>query len=203
MPGLTQVSGLSDDGLWVPGADIREFPDPGDNEHIAVLYDVLGARIQRLSGVVYIETEVATAVSADGSIAVGYENGPSGQEPLMWGAGVALPPGLPPSYRDSRALDISPDGSYVVGGRYDAFIWDVTNGMRAVADLVTAAGIDLTGWSLEAATAVSADGETIVGYGTNPAGDPEGWLFSLPEPGTGLLIGVALLASLRPGRRRS
>lgn len=82
----------------------------------------------------------------------------------MWGAGVALPDGLPPSYRPCIAWDISPDGAHVVGGLDDAFIWDVTNGMRAVADLVIDAASISTAGPLQVATGVSADGETIVGY---------------------------------------
>jgi hypothetical protein len=50
-------------------------------------------------------------------------------------------------------------------------------------------GLDLTGWSLNRANAISADGLTVVGFGTNPNGLTEAWIASLdgepvPEPGT-------------------
>lgn len=53
LPDMTRVSGFSDDGLVAPGADVIEYPDPGDNENVAVLFDVTLDRIVRLSGPVY------------------------------------------------------------------------------------------------------------------------------------------------------
>jgi hypothetical protein len=49
-------------------------------------------------------------------------------------------------------------------------------------------------------TGLSADGLTIVGYGTNPAGQPEGWLAYVPEPGSLPIAGIA--AALLAGARR-
>jgi hypothetical protein len=40
-------------------------------------------------------------------------------------------------------------------------------------------GLNLTGWTLLEATAISPDGKTIVGYGTNPSNDTEAWIASL------------------------
>jgi hypothetical protein len=51
-----------------------------------------------------------------------------------------------------------------------------------VASILTAAGVDLTGWRLEAATGVSADGKTIVGNGTNPRGFTEAWVANITFP---------------------
>jgi len=39
----------------------------------------------------------------------------------------------------------------------------------------------LTGWSLQIATAVSADGRTVVGYGTDPSGNTQAWLAYLSD----------------------
>ena len=41
--------------------------------------------------------------------------------------------------------------------------------------------VDTTGWKLTHATAISGDGRTIVGYGTNPSGQTEGWVLELPN----------------------
>ncbi len=41
----------------------------------------------------------------------------------------------------------------------------------------------MSGWTLEDATGVSANGKFIVGYGTNPSGDTEAWIFRVIAPG--------------------
>jgi len=80
----------------------------------------------------------------------------------------------------SRALSISADGSIIVGtSGNQAFIWDELNGMRSLATVLTGAGVSLSGWSLQSATGVSANGKTIVGYGTHN-GVTEGFIAALP-----------------------
>ena len=49
-------------------------------------------------------------------------------------------------------------------------------------------GVDLTGWELQDARGISADGKVIVGTGINPAGFAEAWIATIPEPSTGLLL---------------
>ena len=130
-------------------------------------------------------------ISADGSTAVGESNHPIGNisdsEAFRWTAssgmvGLGRLPGLQYSY----AYAVSGDGSVVVGSADnwvpetgDAFIWDETNGMRRLQDVLTAAGLDLTGWRLQSAGDVSDDGNVVVGYGDNPAGRREGWIARL------------------------
>ena len=88
---------------------------------------------------------------------------------------------------------MSADGSVVVGSSgFKAFIWDAANGMRSLEQVLLDQGIDLTGWDLNAALAVSADGQTVVGRGIGPAGE-EGWIATIPEPSTALLLGLGLL----------
>ena len=43
---------------------------------------------------------------------------------------------------------------------------------------------------------------TIASFGTDPFGDTEGWIATIPEPSTALLLGLGLLglASYRRGR---
>ena len=70
-----------------------------------------------------------------------------------------------PGTSESCAYGVSGDGSIVVGQSGDqAFIWDKTNGMRNLAEvLVDEYGLDLKGYDLEKAKAISADGKTIIG----------------------------------------
>jgi hypothetical protein len=81
---------------------------------------------------------------------------------------------LPGGSEGSQAFDVSADGTVVVGsgdwstgGGWKAFIWDADNGMRNLQDVLIAQGADLTGWELEIASGVSADGKTIVGDGSS------------------------------------
>ena len=56
------------------------------------------------------------------------------------------------------------------------FIWDEARGMRELADVLQLDyGIDLAGWSLEEATAISDDGSTVIGSGLNPDGVEKAW----------------------------
>jgi len=115
-----------------------------------------------------------------------------------------LPEGIFSGSFNSYARGVSSDGSVVVGHGstalgIEAFIWDATNGMRNLRTVLVDAGLNLTGWTLQEAKGVSADGLTIVGYGTNPKGDTEAWVADLspiPEPTTLCLIGFGLLGLL-------
>ena len=127
-------------------------------------------------------------VSADGSVVVGYsynfENRP---EAIRWtetegmkGLGY-LPNDLNPS---SFASATSRDGSIVVGYSnsdrgYEAFIWTADEGMQSLNDYLVANGIDMTGWFLSEARGISDDGTVIVGIGSNPDGNIEGWIVQL------------------------
>jgi hypothetical protein len=78
--------------------------------------------------------------------------------------------------------------------------------MRLLEDVLAKTfDLDLSGWTLLEATAISDDGETIVGLGIGPGGFQQAWIASsLPEPSPALLAPSALAASLvlRHVRRR-
>jgi hypothetical protein len=68
----------------------------------------------------------------------------------------------------------------------EAFIWDDTNGMQGLKDVLNSQGLNLTGWRLTEASAISDDGTTIVGTGKNPLGQTEAWIANIaPIPISG------------------
>jgi len=141
-----------------------------------------------------IFSSVASAVSADGSVVVGRGEAILGErawsrawrwtrEDGMVDLGD-LEGGLPASL----AHDVSADGLTVVGSFRSgsgpkAFVWNARRGMQSVrARLAEAPGLDLSGWTLSRTVAVSDDGRTLAGTGTNPEGRTEAWLAVLPGP---------------------
>jgi len=109
---------------------------------------------------------------------------------------------LPGGLFASQAYGVNADGSIVVGSGWTpegkkAMIWDKTNGMRELEDvLANELGLDLTGWTLNHARGISADGFTIVGAGINPDGNYEAWVANInpiPIPGAVWLLGSGLI----------
>lgn len=155
---------------------------------------------------------IATGVSADGFTVVGgsssFSSGTQAAEAFRWSqeSGMVGLGDLPGGNFASSATDISANGNVVVGISHsdrgdEAFIWDEHHGMRSVYDILLsdpAIAPQLDGWTFHAAVAVSDDGRTIVGDGTNPNGEREGWLVRLdsapvPEPATFSLAAMTLV----------
>jgi hypothetical protein len=110
-------------------------------------------------------------------------------------------------------LDVSADGSVIVGtgesaAGTEAFIWTTFGGMQSVRDVLIAGGVTgLDDWELTSATGISADGQTLVGFGNNPSGISEAWSATIPlvpEPATWMLAAGGLVGLLGAGyfRRR-
>ena len=145
------------------------------------------------------EDSTATAVSPDGSVVVGSVDSVGlNPQPYEWTNGVVTPLTLPSGFTDGTALGVSNDGTAIVGfmmpplsTENKAFIWTQANGVQnlqqVLQQVLTADGLgsELTGWTLTEATAITADGNTIVGNGVDPQGQDEGWianLSTLPPP---------------------
>ena len=153
----------------------------------------------------------ATGVSADGGVIVGYGHDMSGTAAFRWSASTGMVDlgYLKEASPHSHASGVSADGSVVVGqSGLEAFIWDEIHGMRDLKDVLTTDyGLNLTGWTLWEATAVSANGKTIVGMGLMPTDElhaPQwrAWVALIPEPSTLLLgtLGIVLAAIWRTNR---
>lgn len=150
---------------------------------------------------------LAMDVSADGAVVVGRIIEPGGTEAYRWteADGIIKLGDLPGGGIDSEASAVSADGTVVAGRGWssdgaEAFVWTAETGMKSVAAILSSAGVDLSGWRLEAATDLSGDGRTIVGFGVNPDGRYEGWVATLPfiavpEPST-LVLSLAALVGL-------
>ncbi len=152
-------------------------------------------------------------ISADGSTIVGTVS--SAGQAFRWtsdGGFVRLgnlPGSINPS---SSATDVSATGSVIVGTgatRFggEATIWDATNGMRSIRHVLPPnVGGSLDGRALTVATAISADGLTVVGVGINAQGNSEAWVAyfgsEVPEPTTSLLLALGLFAGVLYRRLR-
>jgi len=154
----------------------------------------------------------ALSVSNDGAVVVGYaENAGTNNEAFRWKNGTITGLGdLPGGAFDSQANDTNVNGDVVVGygttaSGKEAFIWSQRyGGLRNLEEFLT---IDRnivvpTGWTLEEAVAVSADGGIVLGTGINPDGDTEAFLAVIPEPASALVLGVTGLLAARRRRVR-
>jgi probable HAF family extracellular repeat protein len=141
----------------------------------------------------------ATGVSGDGSVIVGVGAGVGSREAFRWtqATGMVGLGDLAGGSFNSIATGVSGDGSVVVGignagnsSTNRTFIWNSSQGMRNLQEVLTNDyGLNLTGWTLSEPTGISADGLSIVGWGTNPSGQTEAWFARLdgepnPQPGT-------------------
>lgn len=201
--GESQGLAVSADGLVVVGgSDSASGPQAFRWEGGAML------GLGDLAGGAFEST--AFGVSPDGSLVVGRSETGSADEAFLWssGAGMQGLGDLEGLGLESTAFDVT-DAGVAVGtsatttGFSEAVLWSAPGSPSAILDILVNNGLaaELTGWSLVEARAISDDGRTIAGWGFNPDGDTEGWIATIPEPSTALLLalGLALLAR-RTGR---
>ncbi len=159
---------------------VGESDSPNGREAFTNIFGALGV----LPGATSFES-AATAVSSRGSIVTGWSSSVGGAtEAFLWEfeaemAGLGRDLGPTCGYPEA----ITGDGSVIVGYCADddrPWIWTELNGMRLLEDEFAFGGLDFTGWTLQRATDIADDGLTIVGWGVNPGGQPEGWIATLP-----------------------
>lgn len=140
-----------------------------------------------LIGLGYLPGDVwseATAVSADGSVVVGASGREFHDESFRWTSSGGMT-GL----GNFWAWAVSADGNVVVGrgisdvsGITEAFLWTPASGVKRLYDVLLANGATgFTGWVLEGARGVSADGRWIVGNGIDPSGSPRAFIAEIPD----------------------
>ena len=147
----------------------------------------------------------ARGVTGDGSVIVGSADGVN--HAVIWRNGQVSDLGLPPgSSFFSEADAVNDLGTVVVGYSYDgasdhASIWTPSFGMEFLSDYLLRNGIQVPlGWTLLHATAVSADGLTIAGWGSNASTGSEGFVVTIPAPSSLLALSVGAILATR--RRR-
>ncbi|MCG8613142.1 MAG: hypothetical protein MI864_21745, partial [Pseudomonadales bacterium] len=83
-----------------------------------------------------------------------------------------------PDPSQTRAFQNNPE-AFVIS---EAFIWDATKGLRSLEEmLVSDYNVDLQGWRLANATAISADGSHIAGVGMDADGNLGRWMVRLVD----------------------
>ncbi|MBS0172773.1 MAG: putative Ig domain-containing protein [Nitrospira sp.] len=189
IPGLTQSSeafGVSSDGQVVVGSSkatsLQEHAFRWDaNTGLVDLGDLPGGG----------EISRAMDASLNGAVIVGAGSSANGFEAFRWTQAtglVGLGGLVAGDSASSEAMAVSDTGSVIVGralgpNGFEAFVWDAVNGMRSLEQILIA-DLGVSGfsshWTLTEATGLSADGRVIVGNGTNPLGQSEGWRVVLP-----------------------
>lgn len=179
-----RVFGMRADGLYRVGRGDRS----GTSPWIAIFWVTGTGDFRFFPGTVgYAE---AFGTTATGHVSVGTASSPNTErlfgvgEAVYWiGSDPTALGDLPGGVFKSTAYAISDDATVIVGQGTsaignEAFLWTQADGMRRLKDVIEDDfGIDLTGWTLSVARDVSAAGDAIVGWGTNPSGQQEAWLF--------------------------
>lgn len=152
-------AGISADGTVVAGQSAQ-------SAFFRVLGPVSVGFMQLLDGATSCR---ARGLSADGSVAVGSCNGGGGDRAARWAVVADAPAtdlGTLDGSGESRALASDESGARIVGeSNGEAVVWLDDDSPESLAAVLTAAGADLAGFQLAAATGISADGRVIVGYG--------------------------------------
>ena len=161
----------------------------------------------------------AFGVSPNGALVVGRGESASGDEAFLWqsGPGMVGLGDLAGGIFASAAFDVT-DAGVVVGSseqrRRPRGVRLGRRTMYSLLDVLVANGLAAqvaAGRSVEA-RAISDDGLTFAGCGSNPDGDTEAWVATIgfvPEPSTGLLLGLgravlgAARARIAPRRERA
>ena len=187
------IRGVSPDGNFLAG---HRVVDANNALNDAIRRSIVGVETVVTDDFPFAD---ATALSQDGLAVIGTSHS-SG---FYWtSTSLETPIGMLPMQSDATSpLDISSDGSIVVGyaegAPQGAFIWDASNGIRSIYQILLDEGVDVSQYTLGPARFVSAGGDTIVGTAPNGIGGEYAWVATIvPEPSAIMLaasLGIILL----------
>jgi len=164
----SNAAAISADSSVIVGSDL-------DAGYSRAFRSTTAGGLEHLSILTGADSAEGCAISADGSTVAGY----SGDQfnltyfhAVRWTTGGGIQDlGVLGNSDFSYAWALNADGSVVVGmctlavdGDH-AMLWTPTIGMVDLNSYLPTLGLDLTGWTLSSARAISADGSAIVGYG--------------------------------------
>jgi len=185
--GFSQAFGVSDDGSVVVGNS-----SSGTNSQAFRWTESSGSMVGLgiLGGG---DFSVAYGVSGDGSVVVGQSDSTEGEQAFRWseGAGMVGLGDLSGGFFFSSAQGVNIDGSVIVGFSTstkgeEAFRWVDGTGIQLVTTWLSDNGVSVDGGiTLQSATGVSDDGNTIVGYGEFGNGFDEVYIARVGGSGSG------------------
>jgi len=188
---IPAARGCSSDGSVVVGMDLEGDGVTSD----AFLYKV-GVGMRALGALGGGTWSSALAVTPDGNTVFGSGNSarfPNGEYFTWTQAGGMTPIGVGNPYDISNNLGaISADGQVVAASTYI----HNANGFMAVDQALAAAGLNITGWSHLFLIGMNHNERVLYGQGTDPSGNPEGWVATVAP---GYLQGLALPAAITYG----
>lgn len=191
---ITNAIAVSGDGLTITG-DAR-----GPGSIVPFVISRGAPAISALPVPFLSTTDALGAISRDGRVVVGGVGGRA----FRYDTSIRLLD-TPINGWATFAQALSDDGSTIVGwaqgpnvGDSLAVIWDDDGHAHRLDHWLSAEHhVPLTGWSLVAATGVSGDGRTIVGYGINPDGRTQAFAVVIPAPAAWLVPAGGMLIRRR------
>jgi uncharacterized membrane protein len=200
---LSTANAVSADGTIVVGSGV----DAGLNS-LAYVWRTDGTLtiLPHFSG----NNSAAYDMSADGRVIVGYSqvNGPG--VACGWRDGIAFSLGTLSGYENSECASVSDDGSIITGscrtiigpvGPDNQFVWTEAWGMLGVTEFLGRYGVEVPTGMYFDRVKVSGDGRTIYGLGAFSAGNSGTFVFTIPTPGSLMVLG-GLSMVVRQGRRK-
>jgi uncharacterized membrane protein len=187
VPGLatgydeTSATGISDDGSIAIGRSRLLAPILNSAIWFPTTATATATALSAPAG-----SSTTWAISGNGMVIAGTGVGVT----LKWSGGgfttrQTLPPLSSTGLSGATPRAANSDGSVIVGSSItsattqEAVLWNAAGNVQRISDILTGAGISLTGWILTGALDVSSNGKVVIGTGTLN-GVAKSWVARLP-----------------------